>query len=81
MAARGGGFINQVKIRPDGEVLAMTTASRNRLPDESARHVQTRGTGHSQRAERLGAGGQVGQCPMNQVPIAYRTMAPAGSLS
>jgi nucleoside-triphosphatase len=39
VAAKGGGFIARVKARPDVETVTVTTANRDRLPDELARRV------------------------------------------
>jgi len=42
VAAKGGGFITQVKARPDVEIVTVTTANRDRLPDELASRFRSR---------------------------------------
>jgi len=40
IAAKGGGFIAQVKARPEVEIVTVTTENRDRLADELSRLVQ-----------------------------------------
>jgi nucleoside-triphosphatase len=40
VAAKGGGFIAQVKGRPDVEIVTVTAANRDSLPDELTRRIQ-----------------------------------------
>jgi len=42
IAAKGGGFIAKVKDRPDVEIVTITTANRDRLPDELVHRIQGR---------------------------------------
>jgi len=42
IAAKGGGFITQVKARPDVEIVTVTAANRDRLPDELASRFRPR---------------------------------------
>jgi nucleoside-triphosphatase len=42
VAAKGGGFIAGVKARPDIEIVTVTAANRDRLPDELAGHFRSR---------------------------------------
>jgi nucleoside-triphosphatase len=42
IAAKGGGFITQVKARPDVEIVTVTAANRDRLPDELASRFRSR---------------------------------------
>ncbi|MGA2066151.1 MAG: nucleoside-triphosphatase [Thermoguttaceae bacterium] len=40
IAAKGGGFISQAEARQDVEIVAVTSANRERLPEELARRFQ-----------------------------------------
>jgi len=40
VAVKGGGFIAQVKARPDVEIVTVTMANRDRLPDELAVRIE-----------------------------------------
>jgi nucleoside-triphosphatase len=42
IAAQGGGFIAGVKARPDVEIVEVTAANRDRLPDELVRRIHLR---------------------------------------
>ena len=42
IAAKGGGLITQVKARPDVEVVTVTAANRDRLPDQLASRFRSR---------------------------------------
>jgi nucleoside-triphosphatase len=42
IAAKGGGFITQVKARSDVEIVTVTAANRDRLPDELASRFRSR---------------------------------------
>ena len=41
IAAKGGGFIAQVKARSDVEIVTVTSANRDRLPDELVCRIQS----------------------------------------
>jgi nucleoside-triphosphatase THEP1 len=42
IAAKGGGFITEVKARPDVEIVTVTAANRDALPDELAGRLRSR---------------------------------------
>lgn len=42
VAAKGGGFIAQVKARSDVEIVMVTLANRDSLPDELSHRIQAR---------------------------------------
>jgi nucleoside-triphosphatase len=42
IAANGGGFIAQVKVRSDVEIVTVTSTNRDQLPDELVCHIHSR---------------------------------------